>query len=1067
MNKIKYILLLSLLNYFAYGEVVKTYAFNGTNISGWQIIPEKDNGCVAKLSDGKLILDLTSSISASKMVCSDFFSIPETKTERIIKISGKVEIQNFDASRFELKLLRGFAGGQEFCDTAFAFEKNNNGEKSFTKSWKLEPKDLSAKLYIIFDKEATGKVLFDEIKVEVFAYNEELLSESVALSGKVLYQNDFSKSIQDVSSNSPVVQLKHDSQNSSMLMSFGESTKSSKSLVFPALTLPYLPLGERGEMELTIEYNLMKFAGRRVEIKPLFSNGNHLEFPPPYINLMQNKQQEKVVGRWIFDSNYRNVQLYIAVDGDSTGDIEIKSVKIEIFPEASAKIVTNFESNVIPFEQATIDVIPFDAESLTSGIIQIFNENNTVLQEIPLAKENKILLDNIGYYQIKVIAKYPNKEITTCKSVSLIGQELPLETIKQSKYGVVSVNGSDKLLKAINSHWNWKFTGLAGAKLNLNNTISPATEWKIFPVNPFTENIYTAGNMPQFLQEKSNEQNAIYKPTDEIIYKNLIKTFASSENFPKYYNVFNEPEGKWRGSWEDFVLWHKLTRDAVKSVRPDVSVSGPAFCNINMHLVRKLGSLGLFDALDAVNVHPYVEGTAPELEFISRIDDFEQYLASIGKSDMPIFYTEFGWTTGVGGWQKSVTREQQAQYVARSLSLLGTTKMTACVYFALFYRNVNKGEEGFSLIANDNTPTPSLNALATSFKHLGNISKVGKRIKFSPNIFLNVFETNDKQMLVTAWSTSDEELFVPPFEVTKAFNIMGQRLELTNGNKFNLSQNIIYLYSNDKSLLDLEMLPAQKLLANSELEHNLVNPIVFAPLEIRQNKVYAPTYTRHGDYMALGKIDNQFKAIPIRIPGAIELFNPNIIWELDQMPVVKITLQSNFDMVKEIQLIGELNGTTLKSKEEIIKGNDSIQLTLDLPEHIVKNGGSLILKAIDKQGNSSNSEKVDISLLPVFKTNSEKINWDKIAKLNWNTFDAFSDKNYNSAHFDNGECSATLQGAYNEHGLIFRIIVKDDEHHQKEIGADIWKNDSIQLAFDVDSAKPWEPNAQLDRKSVV
>ncbi len=140
-------------------------------------------------------------------------------------------------------------------------------------------------------------------------------------------------------------------------------------------------------------------------------------------------------------------------------------------------------------------------------------------------------------------------------------------------------------------------------------------------------------------------------PTDREEYRRVIRFFADRENFPAYYTVFNEPEGKWRGSWSDFVQWHADTRNAVKSVKPETVVLGPAFCNVNLHLLRKLGALGLFEAVDGLNIHPYVDGTAPEREFIGRIDELEQYLDSIGKQKMPLFYTEFGWTTNIGRWQ--------------------------------------------------------------------------------------------------------------------------------------------------------------------------------------------------------------------------------------------------------------------------------------------------------------------------------------------------------------------------------------------------------------------------------
>jgi|GEM_PF-5995101 len=1013
----------------------------------------KSSGEQLKLANesGKLVLTMEKN-SGVKMMQSRTVFLPKSDQLQIICLTGEMQTDALTAGRFDVKILRGFKGGQAFLEPALSLCQFKSGK--FRKCWVLPKDSLSAVVFFVFDKESAGKVLLQNMKVEVLKYDEKLLAEKLPEQAKILFKKNFKEGIAGLNVNNPVVKLQKSQKG--LIIDFGAPDKKGKSVIFPSVSLPSIAQGFQGELIITLKGYPVTFQGRRLDVKPLFSSGKQVNFPPPYPSMLKGGT---VTGKWTFDSQQKSISLFLATDGEAMGEYVIEEIIIEVVAESANHITTGFPSNIVPKESAVVSVTPFLADKMSAGTVTVKDESGCVLQKADLRDEGtSVTLPERGYYLIVAETTYPDRKIQTEKSVVVAGNPLPPAVIEKSRYGVVGVNSNTDLLRAVGSRWNWKFTGFSGVNLLQGGALQPAQEWNDFPGDQSIINIYTAGDLPSFIQPGVNGSTVITFPSDVNVYNKLIRLFASSPNFPRYFNVFNEPEGKWRGSLDDLVRWHILTRNAIKAVNPQCVVLAPGSCNINMHLVRKLGDLGLFTTMDGICIHPYVAGTAPEKEFIERIDDFEEYLKTAGLAEKPLFYTEFGWTTEKGGWQPPVTVHVQASYVSRSLALLGTTSMTGCAYFALQYRNVNPGEEGFSLINPDGTPKLGLAALTASFRHLGaTLPQKGIRFSFSPTLFMTAFETTSGEMLVCAWNTTGKAPFTPPFPIERSYSMTGRQLKCFPGE---VSENPVYLYSSDRSLLTPVFHPAIKLLAGESTALKLKEPFLFPPLNSSADKVSAAVDAQTGKYLILDRADGKWHVYPINIPGAIEFKSAVLHYPPDHSPEMEITFHSNFNEIREFCLKGNFNGMDLRTNPVQVNPDSDFTQKLIIPEHVALLGGSLRFHAQEKGGKISLPVKREIALLPVSRFDQGK-GWNAIRKTTWKNFPAFDSHNPFRGSFAPEECSAELQCAYDDQALLIRVEVQDDQHCQTKSAGDIWQEDSLQLAFDIDSEKPFEPNSQF------
>ncbi|WP_448638884.1 cellulase family glycosylhydrolase [Geodermatophilus sp. URMC 63] len=130
--------------------------------------------------------------------------------------------------------------------------------------------------------------------------------------------------------------------------------------------------------------------------------------------------------------------------------------------------------------------------------------------------------------------------------------------------------------------------------------------------------------------------------------------------------------------------------------------------------------------LDAVGVHPYQgpvaeppEAPAAEHPYrIANVARLREVMVAAGDADTPVWFTEFGWSTGAGeGWYAGVDEATQADYLGRAIAMVQEQYpyVTHAFVFTIRDRDDwNAYENNFGLVRLDGSPKPALGALRTA-----------------------------------------------------------------------------------------------------------------------------------------------------------------------------------------------------------------------------------------------------------------------------------------------------------------------------------------------------------------
>lgn len=167
----------------------------------------------------------------------------------------------------------------------------------------------------------------------------------------------------------------------------------------------------------------------------------------------------------------------------------------------------------------------------------------------------------------------------------------------------------------------------------------------------------------------------------------------------------------------DYAPLLSATYDAVKTVRPDITVvtAGPA--HLDHAWYRGLYSQGVEGSFDALGAHAYpVLGDAPpqvcrENSSGCDVQWLVDFTRTRGAPD--IWVTEMGWSTAPDDsaaptWQRGVTEAQQSRYTAGMLAWLSTMRRVraAFVYRDRDFEPVQAHLDGFGVLRADTSAKP-------------------------------------------------------------------------------------------------------------------------------------------------------------------------------------------------------------------------------------------------------------------------------------------------------------------------------------------------------------------------
>lgn len=698
-----------------------------------------------------------------------------------------------------------------------------------------------------------------------------------------------------------------------------------------------------------------------------------------------------------------------------------------------------------------------DADKVKAARIELFDETGKALARVdggPGVATLKIPLDGIGYYLVKASADYPEgKSIVSQTTAAVLGTPLEELIRRQSRLGTFRVWGDmDTWLKS-GVNWDWGIGGidLSGYVLNPDGTISPPKDAMPLTYAPNYKNIFTIGALPKWVMPDGASPGTLMAPKDWDLFERLIEAFARQNPGLPWFCSYNEPDAHWRGSAGDFVKFHKVIAAGVRKGNPNMKFFGPCMYSIRMNDFRKYADMGLLDCLDGLVMHAYVNGSSPEGRFIENVTEMVQYLKDSGRGNMPVYITEYGWCADIGDWQKTITETERSQYAPRSIALLAAQPLDAIEYF-VFKHDSQPGKPGYSMLYSDNTPTPTYVAFVNTLKWLGWTQRgEGRWFAFSPRLHLTLFHREGKNIGV-AWNADGPARLELPSAPLRMADSMGRALPVDGASLAVGPAPIFFELPDSSALFNARTLPEIKATPGEKLTLPWPGGVAAPEIVVSEaGAVIAPDATP-GNYLVLGKSGDVTQVQPIKVltPLKVESLDFSLSPQGDKLLAsarVESPMKTGADVVLKLTLD---NGATEETKAHLATDQPArVELAVPGFEVGSRFRGKL---AVSLEGGVPFAVEKEVDQTVIFCPSVQAVDWKEIAGVDFSAWSPFPQP------LKAEDCSASFKTAVTPAGFRLLVDVQDNSHHQTQLPSYLWNGDSIQVAFDVDADKEWQPN---------
>ncbi|MCY9665675.1 cohesin domain-containing protein [Paenibacillus alginolyticus] len=207
----------------------------------------------------------------------------------------------------------------------------------------------------------------------------------------------------------------------------------------------------------------------------------------------------------------------------------------------------------------------------------------------------------------------------------------------------------------------------------------------------------------------------------------------------------------------------KETYNAVKELREDVRVIGPAGVTIPYDWIEELFAMGGLNYLDGVSVHPYRFPEIPEGGDLA-LDKLNKLIAKYNTSgkEIPLWLTEMGWHTKLGG--DGVSEDKQAEYLARYNILAISEGVENITWYDLKNdgTDAENREHNFGIIVNEEdgrgayTAKPAFATYAVQTRQLAGAEYIGQEQVYG-NVRSYLFRKNGEDLRVL-WSLTPQKV---------------------------------------------------------------------------------------------------------------------------------------------------------------------------------------------------------------------------------------------------------------------------------------------------------------------
>lgn len=274
------------------------------------------------------------------------------------------------------------------------------------------------------------------------------------------------------------------------------------------------------------------------------------------------------------------------------------------------------------------------------------------------------------------------------------------------------------------------------------------------------------------------------------IYRKLESTWGGLE-------VWNEPEGKVYGSGlpsDQYVTLVKTMRYAFQSNGITPPLGGGVFMGGHPALFQQFCAWnGLLDHVDFISFHDYKRATQME-QLVARYRD---WVSSHGKTGMPLWITETGWSWPKGGGRPKLKDDVES---AMEIAMKGVEAKACGVarympFCLAFYEEY--GAKSFSMIGKEITPLRSMAAYVQSIRILSGKQYAGDLpIGQGSVLRARVFENGkgEERVAVIYSGTAGEVKVKAPAGLLRAEDIDGRELTPDAEGLIRVNHGMAYLW---------------------------------------------------------------------------------------------------------------------------------------------------------------------------------------------------------------------------------------------------------------------------------
>jgi hypothetical protein len=584
----------------------------------------------------------------------------------------------------------------------------------------------------------------------------------------------------------------------------------------------------------------------------------------------------------------------------------------------------------------------------------------------------------------------------------------------------------------------------------------------------------------------------------EAYLERVVPYIAKTYDFLPYrvYEVQWEPviPWGWHGTKEEIVKMFEVAHRVVRKHDPNGRISGPTLSSFNdLPLYEDLLRLGLGRYIDVSGWHMYAS-YPPEK---ARIPEALRRIRSLNQQytgrDLPIIGTEFGLPEGVTG-----SVENQAYGMTAALL---TFRAEGIKQHALFYLTDYASEPGYGLFytaiaglpyAPDKiAPKPAIPMLRAAIDQVGAARGLGRLDYLGPDVWGYAFrDETSGELLAALWNARDDDRKVTldtgaaRVRVVDAFGNSEDRVTRNEKIELQLRRSPVYVrglsaelftpssttllqtepvwrvFRGQKTTYPLQLsraLPTKTATLAVEMPPSIAAPIasrsikgtagakVQIPLQIAPDAplgVQAASLRVRGEGQTLHRALQRVEVVPELQIAPAQLQNEGTKWALESR--VKNVSPAGWNG----QAVLRLGGETQKRPLQLAPGQEVV---LRFPVAAPSDATRKVPANLEMR--ASNGSLLDLvtplSFFSIQKANANDL-WNSMRLLPLKATNETIYRTFAQNKFEgDADLSARAGYAYDANNLYVQFRVEDEVHRSDAISSAIWKQDSLQLAFDV------------------